>query len=256
MPSTERPGTCQLESHLWAEATAWGVILSVLIGARAHAEVSDVEPGWKRPADWELSLQRTLRWQKSNRRVAAKTSDILLWGVSPAVVVVLIGASAVPALRLGDFPTEAVEDLYIVATCAALAASINEMLKVTVRRARPDYKPQPDAPRQTAGVHSFASGHAISAFGVASAFATVYWRRGYAYPWIPALAGGLVAATVGYLRVASQAHWASDVVGGALFGIAAGTVYPYFAHRPKSSAQEQSWWIVPQDRGITVGLVW
>jgi membrane-associated phospholipid phosphatase len=43
-----------------------------------------------------------------------------------------------------------------------------------------------------------------------------------------------MAAGVGYLRVAGDAHWVSDVLAGAAIGGAIGWAVPWTLHRPRS----------------------
>jgi membrane-associated phospholipid phosphatase len=59
---------------------------------------------------------------------------------------------------------------------------------------------------------SFPSGHTFSAFAAAEAYGAEYGRE-WTYP---------VAALIGFSRVYNQDHWPSDVVAGAVLGIAAG----------------------------------
>lgn len=63
---------------------------------------------------------------------------------------------------------------------------------------------------------SFPSGHASTAFSAAAVVAEHYDSA-----WIDFLAYG-AAATVGFARAYQNAHWASDVAGGAVLGIAVG----------------------------------
>jgi membrane-associated phospholipid phosphatase len=63
------------------------------------------------------------------------------------------------------------------------------------------------------GQNSFPSGHAITAFSIATIFADRYSR----HRWVPWVAYGL-AATVGFSRITTQAHFTSDVFVGAVLG--------------------------------------
>ncbi len=64
---------------------------------------------------------------------------------------------------------------------------------------------------------SFPSGHTGTAFAMASAFALAGAHR----PWIPPLCYG-AAALVGFSRLSKNEHWLSDVILGAVIGIACG----------------------------------
>jgi membrane-associated phospholipid phosphatase len=71
---------------------------------------------------------------------------------------------------------------------------------------------------------SYASGHASNAFAIATVFAE---ELGGAAPWI----AYPVAAGVAWSRVNDEAHWASDVVMGALVGIVSGHLVVRHGHR-------------------------
>jgi membrane-associated phospholipid phosphatase len=49
-------------------------------------------------------------------------------------------------------------------------------------------------------------------------------------------AGLLLATTGGYLRIAADRHYATDVIGGAIVGSAVGFSVPYFGHRPREAS--------------------
>jgi membrane-associated phospholipid phosphatase len=108
---------------------------------------------------------------------------------------------------------EAVADSEIVATA----------FKTATRRERPEYFPTTgnfadswfEGPGGVnLGHGGFPSGHAIAAFSVA----TVMSRRyGKAHKWVPYVAYGL-AATIGFSRVTTLAHFPSDVFLGAALG--------------------------------------
>ncbi len=62
---------------------------------------------------------------------------------------------------------------------------------------------------------SFISSHTSNAFATATAFATVYKNS----DWVPPVAYS-AAALIGLCRIYNNAHWASDVLGGAAIGFA------------------------------------
>jgi membrane-associated phospholipid phosphatase len=112
---------------------------------------------------------------------------------------------------------EAVADSEIIATA----------IKTGTRRERPQYFPTTgnladswfEGPGGVGVGHGgFPSGHSIAAFSVA----TVMSRRyGKTHRWVPYLAYGL-AATVGFSRVTTLAHFPSDVFLGAALGYSVG----------------------------------
>jgi len=115
--------------------------------------------------------------------------------------------AAVPALKLcGVESKHGWRDLTsLTAGSAILAFAFSNGLKYTIRSERP-----------YGGVYnSFPSGHTITAFMGAEILRREY---GEEYPGI-AVAGYVVAAGVGCMRVYNNRHWPSDVLAGAGFGI-------------------------------------
>ncbi|HTQ31151.1 MAG TPA: phosphatase PAP2 family protein [Opitutaceae bacterium] len=98
------------------------------------------------------------------------------------------------------------------------------------------------------GNASFPSGHATQAFTVASVIAAHYDDN----PWIDSAAYGL-AALVGVARIDHNAHFASDVLAGALLGNAVGRmVVHYRASAPSNVSFSPV--IAPCFAGFSVGL--
>ncbi|ABS28661.1 phosphatase PAP2 family protein [Anaeromyxobacter sp. Fw109-5] len=150
---------------------------------------------------------------------ARRASDALAYAVFPAGAVTL---SAVAALH-ERAPIRLLEDALVVGEAAIVAAHVNAVAKGLFARPRPT----DDA---TTG-RSFYSAHTSRAFSLAVAAATVSTlRRRPAAPWVWLVGLGL-AGGVGYLRVASDAHWATDVLAGAAAGSAIGFAVPWLVHR-------------------------
>jgi membrane-associated phospholipid phosphatase len=54
--------------------------------------------------------------------------------------------------------------------------------------------------------------------------------RGYRWAPLAWSVGGAIAATTGYLRIAADKHWLTDVVVGALVGAGIGFALPFVFH--------------------------
>src|SRR2546428_212192 len=89
---------------------------------------------------------------------------------------------------------------------------------------------------------SFYSGHASAAFAVATSFATCASMRGDGDAWVAWAAGLPLAALTGYLRIAADRHYLSDVLVGAGAGTLFGTLVPRLLHSPGAAG-------TPQQRG-------
>jgi membrane-associated phospholipid phosphatase len=77
---------------------------------------------------------------------------------------------------------------------------------------------------------SFYSGHSALAFSIAAASGTVSTLRGYhSAPWVWAV-GMTLASGVGYLRMAGDKHWLTDVLVGAAVGGGVGAAVPLLLH--------------------------
>lgn len=81
------------------------------------------------------------------------------------------------------------------------------------------------------------SGHAATAFSVASSVATIADRRGYANAGKIRWVGLASAGVTGYLRIASERQFLSDVVVGAAVGWLVGQAIPQL-HRVLRTAQD------------------
>jgi membrane-associated phospholipid phosphatase len=93
---------------------------------------------------------------------------------------------------------------------------INSVLKYSVGRVRPYSTTQTYKFKLFSGNQSFPSGHTIQAFAVASVIAGHYdqwWQQGLAYG---------AAGLVGVARIEQNAHFASDVVAGAILSTVVG----------------------------------
>ena len=90
------------------------------------------------------------------------------------------------------------------------AGTITPILKATVGRKRPSQTEGTFALAD--GAASFPSGHTTQAFAIASVIASHYESR-----WVKGTAYGL-AALVAWARVENNAHYASDVIAGAVIG--------------------------------------
>ncbi len=123
-----------------------------------------------------------------------------------------------------------------------MLATVNA-LKYTTDQVRPD----------GSSANSFPSGHTANAFFGATILAKEYSDKSILIP-----IGGYVVATVtGYLRMANNRHWASDVLAGAGIGIISGEVayivYPWLKEKLGGRGRNNKVAFVPIYDGNTMG---
>lgn len=183
-----------------------------------------------------------------------------------------IAFGLMPAVALGgtlfatgpDATKEAgLRNLVIVAESVAVAEGLTQGLKFSVARQRPYLHYQhiatagsSDLPALTSDANlSFPSGHtsfAASAGTSAAMLATL--EHSPAAPWLWGATGVITVAT-GTLRMASESHYFTDVVGGALIGVGSGVLFPLL-HRRGSALDGTSGAVVtPVASTASVGLV-
>ena len=153
----------------------------------------------------------------------------------PHYALIALGTTAAGGALAGH---DRVRDGALRVTAGMLAAGVvNGTLKYSIGRERPNSSDVPWRLRPLATENrwqSFPSGHTVVAFSLAAALAEETGE-----PWVAA-AGYGGAALVGWSRVYENKHWTSDVVAGALIGIAGGRGAVRFLRRPGAEAPQVS----------------
>ena len=146
-----------------------------------------------------------------------------------------LGLLALDAQREGRLD-ELPGDGLVIAEAVALNGALTQIVKFAAGRERPFVHALP-ADQKALTAHpadnnvSFYSSHTSFAFSLAVSTATVASMRHAR--WAPAIwAVGLAgAAAVGYLRIAADQHYFTDVLVGSAAGSAVGFAVPYGFHR-------------------------
>jgi lipid A 4'-phosphatase len=140
------------------------------------------------------------------------------WLIGAALLVVggWLAARVTAGERARRWLSYALAPLFVFAS-VALAGLATDLVKAVLGRFRPklffrDGRYGFDFLHTQADLLSFPSGHATTAFALATAFALL-WPR-------PVAVYFLIAAVIAASRVLANAHWLSDVVAGALVGVA------------------------------------
>jgi membrane-associated phospholipid phosphatase len=208
--------------------------LAITLGATAGAVALTLpwaapnECKWCSAGQFDTWVREQLRL--TNPAPARTASDVLIAGVLPVAAL----ASSWFSSRAEGAPTTVFwEDTLVIAQAVSLTTLATEATKDLAARRRPSAGENASG----AAAKSFFSGHTSAAFAIAASAGTVSTMRGYASaPWV--WAGGMTLATaVGYLRVAGDAHWATDVLAGAGVGGLVGFAVPWFFHRAEPGAK-------------------
>jgi membrane-associated phospholipid phosphatase len=218
---------------------------------------------------WKSSLAPKACWWCSRNKQGLDTllfvdrdvRDALVWK-HPAVADAAsnyVGFLGSPVTIFGTmFAAGAVEKRSVNAGVDALLVSealmasmvFNSVVKIFVARERPFVHVMTDGDRvKLVSVErdlSFYSGHTAFVFTLAAAAGTVSTMRGYRLAPLVWGSGAALGLTTGYLRIAADRHYFSDVMTGAVFGTAFGLIIPFAFHPrtgvstdPTTSAAQQ-----------------
>jgi membrane-associated phospholipid phosphatase len=182
----------------------------------------------------DARVQENLRW--SNPRAAQRGAHVMLFGLVP---VATVGSALATALanRSGN---NVKVDAMVILESFLLTANLTAIAKVTVARRRPFVNAQNTEQRDFVTPPrednvSFFSGHTSTAFSLAVAAGATASFRGYKQaPTVWAI-GMPLAALTGYLSIAADRHYFTDVLTGALVGSAIGVLIPWLHARGQSS---------------------
>jgi len=200
------------------------------------------------------------RWCSSNR-LDAGARDLALWddtdqarrlgnligyGLSPVAASALLLAASTevpdhPWLAYGD-------DMIAMFEIVWSTQLVTQIAKISAGRQRPyaHYGTGQSVPTQEANL-SFFSGHSSLTFSIAVGAGVIAHRRGYRLEpviWAATLA---IAATTGYLRMAADRHYFTDVLVGGAAGALGGAFIPRLTGSMPPRAA-----VVPQPGGLAV----
>jgi membrane-associated phospholipid phosphatase len=205
--------------------------LSIAVGgAVLYPALSPVERAlvpdacrWCEPNALDRAARGRFLWTDTGR--ADFTSDIAAYVMAPGISVggLLLGTLSNASLA------RSIDDLVPVLEASVAARWTSRIIKLAVGRQRPyaHYV----GPIDDDDNLSFPSGHTISAFSVATAAGMVAHLRGYKSEPLIWIGGLALATTTGYLRIAADKHYLTDVLAGAALGTAFGLTVPLLMRR-------------------------
>jgi len=180
---------------------------------------------WCEVNGFDRSIRDTLL--APSPRLAGAASDWIAFG---ATGVAGLAGVLTPAL-LDSRYEEAAQNAVTALNATMMTIAINRAVKVAAARRRPAFAlgdPAGFSPSEENV--SFFSGHTSLVFSIAASTTTVSFLRGYrSAPYLAAGTGAL-ALSAGILRIAADAHWATDVLVGAGAGTAVGVLMPLLLH--------------------------
>jgi membrane-associated phospholipid phosphatase len=205
------------------------LLMLCAFSAAAQAQEESLAPSDLAPSEslfWKLSaaaLVGALVLDTSVRSTFEPDGEGSLNGLSEAVnplgrpqrVLAVLGAAYL-AGKIAGAPRLS-SSAWHIATVALAAGAVNTGVKFTVGRRRPDERNDPAhfAPlNEEDRWQAFPSGHVAIAFSLAAAISEETEAS-----WVPIVSYG-TASMVGWSRIYEDRHWSSDVVGGAILGIA------------------------------------
>jgi membrane-associated phospholipid phosphatase len=212
---------------------------------------------WCTPPGFDVAARDALRWDEG-RGTADVLSYVSALGLAPLAVFGLDALAAHDAGDAGGFWVDAL----VIAEATALAMALNQTVKFLVARERPFVNALPEAERRLTAMPadndlSFYSGHTAFPFALAVAAGTVAEQREYRLAPAVWASGLTLAAVSGYLRIAADKHYLSDVLTGALLGGAVGVAVPLLLH-PRREAGDSprvaSLSATPLQGGAMVGV--
>lgn len=216
---------------LGAGATVWSAVASDVLAQQCR--LCDGEPGDVNALDgfFRAALRRP------DVAPAKVASDVLAYGVSPVAAAGLGALAAGADGRLDEAPLNTL----LIAEATTVSLSLTEVFKSVFQRERPYVHAETGEGAHRALVArpdtlvSFPSGHTSTTFALAASAGTIATLRGYRVAPLVWIAGGLLGLTTGYLRMAADRHYFTDVVAGAALGTGVGIGVPLLFHRPAAS---------------------
>ncbi len=182
---------------------------------------------WCETNAFDVAIRNELVWK--DVRAAQLSSDVTGYVLPPVLAVTLLLGPTMDDPSL----TRSFDDLLPVLEAGVIASITYLAVKRIAARRRPYVafnanrlnKPARDANA------SFFSGHTAHASSIMTAAATVASLRGYSTATPLWIGDAAITTTTAYLRIAADAHWATDVIVAAVAGSAIGVAVPLLFHR-------------------------
>jgi membrane-associated phospholipid phosphatase len=223
--------------------TAAGGIFYISTTTFFQTKLAPTTCDWCQPPSFDVHVRNALKWDTpSDADVLSGATGLF---ILPLAALALDG---IPALRAGPDYAQLIDTTLPIVESEVATMVLTNIAKFSAGRQRPYAHFAPGVPFSLEDNLSFFSGHTSFAFATAVSAGVVAHARGYWYePYI--WAGGLTfAAATGYLRIAADKHYLSDVLVGAAIGTGAGLLIPQLTIHHLT--------FVPQQDGVAVAGRW
>lgn len=236
---------------LWAGSELFGNV----IGPRQCRWCGADAKGVDNVNGLDREVREALRWTNTG------LADRLSYGTAFVLAPLLsFGGTTLAAGNDGALKG-AFTDAVIIGEATMLAISFNQILKFVVARERPFFHSMPgelktkyaDSIDQNL---SFFSGHTTLAFVLAASSGTVASMRGYRLAPLIWGSGMSFAFVSGYLRIAADRHYFSDVLVGAVLGVGIGMAVPLLLHGRADGASSTATPLSSAPPALGYGGVW
>jgi membrane-associated phospholipid phosphatase len=241
-PPPARPRlTIDMSTNAWVT----GGLLAFTGATQYYAdELSRSACQWCTPGPFDVNARSRLVW--GDIASAGTASDVTMVALPVADALALFFMAR--ADKAGG--REVTEDLLVFTEGVAVATALMQVAKFSTLRLRPDSWAAGGGTSSGSRM-SFWAGHASSAFAMAAGATQVARMRGRAgWGWLAA-ASFAGAATVGYLRIAADRHWTTDVMVGAVVGTASGLVVPLLVFH-QADERKPAVTLVPAPGGLAL----
>lgn len=206
------------------------------LGSEALKPSLAAEPcRWCASNAFDEDVRSRLKWDDID--AGDRASNVTAFLLAPLAA---IGMDALSAAHDGR-RANVQDDVLVIVEATVLAANLNQIVKFTVGRERPFVHAMTDEEKSRTrhpsdNNTSFYSGHTNLAFVLAVSSGTVATMREYRWaPWVWVVGLGL-AGTTGFLRIAGDRHYASDVLTGAAVASVIGYAIPRYLHDDATSS--------------------
>ncbi len=231
-----------LKGHLAFSAIggAGYIVSETVLKSRLAAETCR----WCQPPGFDRAMRDALVW--SNRTTPHVLSGITGYFLPPVIGLGGLYWAARDRGDLGSF----LDDGLAVLEAGVVVGLVNQPIKFAAGRQRPFvHYGDPARPHATDDNMSFYSGHTSIATALAVAAGSIASRRRSRHaPWIWT-AGLTCAAATGYLRIAADKHYTTDVLVGAATGALIGWGVPRWLH---AHGEDHAVAIVPTRGGAAI----